>query len=581
MKAKRFSISLSTLSVLAIVASAIAAVTICTIIFSTVYSRSLTRDAHVASEQAVSRAELAVNNYLDSVTNKLFLVSRVLSEVQTPQEAEARLSAFTMIQSDIYAITVYDADGRILSCIGSGGKRKASPLQDLSFNKKLFDSASSYSISKPHVQTLFENEYPWVVTVGAAVDTPVLGSGCYIAIDFMFSEIAQYIDGIGIGRRGYCFILDDCGEFIYHSQQQLLFSGLKSEDTAYLLSLPDGVTDAGHVIYTQKTTEITPWRIVGVTYTDELAAERRLQVFITILLSCLFCSCIILLVLFVYAKAVNAPVKALIRAMKDFETTAGKFTFSGGGEAVTEISVISRSFEHMSIQIQQLMERIRREEKELRKIELKALQAQINPHFLYNTLDSIQWMCEQDKTESAAKMVSALARLFRISISRGRELIPIRDELMHAKNYLVIQSFRYRDQFTYSFDVDTALEPYLCNKITIQPLIENAIYHGIDRLVDEGEIHVTVKQADDNPNDILIIVRDNGVGMTEAQCAAILQKGHSDSRGIGVKNVDDRLKIYFGEQYGITIQTELDVGTAVTVRIPKIEKEPEQNEEEK
>ena len=152
---------------------------------------------------------------------------------------------------------------------------------------------------------------------------------------------------------------------------------------------------------------------------------------------------------------------------------------------------------------------------------------------------------------------------------------------MHAKNYLVIQSFRYRDQFTYSFDVDTALEPYLCNKITIQPLIENAIYHGIDRLVDEGEIHVTVKQADDNPNDILIIVRDNGVGMTEAQCAAILQKGHSDSRGIGVKNVDDRLKIYFGEQYGITIQSELDVGTAVTVRIPKIEKEPEQNEEEK
>ncbi len=581
MKARRLLISLSALSIISIVVAVIAAVTICTVIFSNLYSSSLMHDAYVSSEQAVDQAELAVNSYFHSITNKLSLISKIIAQESSPSDSEARLSAFTLIQNDIYAITVYDANGQIVSCVGSGGKRKEQVVKDLSFDKDLFDSAKDFSLSAPHVQTLFENEYPWVITVSAAVDTPVLGSGRYIAIDFMFSEIAKYIDNIGIGRHGYCFIIDKDGEIIYHPQQQLLFSGLKTENTDYLLSLPDGITNTKNVIYTLKPTETNSWRIVGVNYTDELAAERRLQIFISIIISFLFCNLIMLIVLAIYSKKVNAPIKSLIRAMKNFEMNTDEFTLVAGSESVTEIRVLSRSFEHMSVKIRHLMERIRMEEKELRKIELKALQAQINPHFLYNTLDSIQWMCEQGKNDSAAKMISALARLFRISISRGRELIPIRDELLHAKNYLVIQSFRYRDQFTYSFDSDPELEKYLCNKITIQPLIENAIYHGIDRLVDEGEIKISVKTANDDSNDIFITVEDNGVGMTEEQCNAILQKEHSDSRGIGVKNVNDRLKIYFGDKYGISIKSELDVGTAVTVRIPKIEKEPEQNEENK
>ena len=229
----------------------------------------------------------------------------------------------------------------------------------------------------------------------------------------------------------------------------------------------------------------------------------------------------------------------------------------------------------MSHEIKKLMEKVRNEETQLRKTELKALQAQINPHFLYNTLDSVQWMCEQGKNKDAAAMVSALAKLFRISISRGKELIPIRDELNHAKSYLIIQSYRYRDQFTYFFDIDESLTGYLCNKITLQPLIENAIYHGLDRMVDEGEIKITLKKAQDGSDDILFAVSDNGVGMTEEQCEKILKKEKSNSSGIGVKNVNDRLKIYFGDKYGLSIKSELDEGTEVTVRIPRIEESGE------
>ena len=221
----------------------------------------------------------------------------------------------------------------------------------------------------------------------------------------------------------------------------------------------------------------------------------------------------------------------------------------------------------MVLRIQRLMTTVREEEVNLRKTELKALQAQINPHFLYNTLDSIAWMCEQGRNADAVKMVHALARLFRISISRGHELIPVAKEIEHAESYLQIQKYRYKNQFTYEFDVDPACLNYYCNKITLQPIIENAINHGLDFLVDEGHITVGVSQEGD---DIVFSVTDNGVGMSREQIAAIMQQDPGDRTGIGIRNVNDRLQIYFGRQYGLHITSELDVGTRVEIRMPKI-----------
>lgn len=574
-KRKRFSLSLSALTVICVTVASLAAVSSCIAIFASVYSRSLMRDAKVNSEQTVQQTAIAVNNNLEAMKNKLTAVRNILYESKEPDDFRSKTEALTKIQNDIFAVTVYDHEGNILSCTGSGNTLKKETYKDLSFDKALFEGAADFALSEPHVQTLFDGVYPWVVTLAIRTDRPVFGGGTYVAIDFSFSEIAKYIDKVGVGRHGYCYITDAEGNIIYHPQQQLIFSHLKSEDAGIVSSLSDGVHEDENVIYTLSTTYDRSWLIVGVSYTDELVTERQSQIFMSIVVSLLCCAAVSVAVLAVYAIIVNAPVRSLIKAMKAFENAADSFSYSSGNEAVTELQVLSDSFEHMSNRIKQLMERVRTEETELRKTELKALQAQINPHFLYNTLDSIQWMCEQGKNEDAMKMVSALAKLFRISISRGHELIPIKDELQHAKNYLVIQSYRYRNQFSYSFDIETRLEHYLCNKITVQPLIENAIYHGIDRMVDEGEIKISVKEAPDNKDDILITVEDNGVGMTEEQCRKILRKERSDSSGIGVKNVNDRLKIYFGEKYGLTIKSELDVGTIVTVRIPKIEAEAE------
>ena len=254
--------------------------------------------------------------------------------------------------------------------------------------------------------------------------------------------------------------------------------------------------------------------------------------------------------------------------MAQFEKNADNFVYEPVS-GVREVQNLSSSFAHMVRKIQQLMATVRAEEVNLRKTELRALQAQINPHFLYNTLDSISWMCERGKNQEAVVMVNALAQLFRISISKGHELIPIRSEVQHAKSYLQIQSVRYKDQFSYRFEVDESCLDYLCNKITLQPIIENAIYHGINGLVDEGEIVIRIESQGD---DILATVEDNGVGMEKEQIDAIFRRSDSKS-GIGIKNVNDRLKIWFGEAYGITIESVPDEGTRVIVRMPKKQKE--------
>lgn len=575
MKLRKTAISLSFLTVAAVAVSTLAAVSLSVAIFASVYSNAINENAAVNAEQTVNQAAVAVNNTVNSMRLKLKSTADILRLGESGTQIKNSVSALLNAENEILSVTVYSEDGGVVFSESSGDKLRRSSAKDLSFNKDLFDEYPDFSLSKPHVRTSFEGGYPWVVTAALKSDDNILSSGRYIAIDFSFDSLAEYIDNVGVGNHGYCYIADLNGEIIYHPQQQVIFSGIKNEDAKSVAMLSAGSDIKNNKITAVCRTFDKRWKIVGISYTDELETEKRNQIFLSITAAFFCCAAVIVVALAVYRKVLNRPVHSLIKAIGEFEKNTSGFSYTEQTPSVKEIKKLADSFVHMSGKINELMDRVRKEETELRKTELRALQAQINPHFLYNTLDSIQWMCEQGKTEDAGAMVGALAKLFRISISRGREIIPIKDELRHAESYLVIQSYRYKNQFSYRFDVDEALLDFLCNKITIQPLIENAIYHGIDRMVDEGEITVTLKQAPDSQNDILIIVKDNGVGMTSEQCEAILKKDRSDSGGIGVKNVNDRLKIYFGDNYGISIKSELDIGTEITVRIPKITKEPE------
>lgn len=541
-----------------------------TLFFSVSYKNSMFSSAYVTSKQSVAQADETVSNYIFSIKSKLDNLCVETDKCTDAASLQKVISTAARLKDDIYCVSVYDMQGNVLSNGNDTDENIKDGLTDLSFDKSVYSNLKDgYAISQPHVNTLYQNKYPWVVTIAKKEYSNLFSQQVFVAIDFKFSSIAKYIDKVSIGQRGYCYIVNSKGQIIYHPQQQMLFSGLKEENTFEISELSDGIHRKKDNIYNISSLDSCNWKIVGVSFNDEITQAVKSQVVVGLIFALLFSAFMSAVIYFLLSRTVTRPVRRLVASMQKFEKQAETFEYKADMSNVAEFQTLSTSFEHMVLMIQSLVEKVHNEEIVLRKTELKALQAQINPHFLYNTLDSIQWMCEQDNSKDAVKMVGALAKLFRISISHGNEFIAISDELKHAESYLIIQSYRYKNQFTYSFDVDKSVLDCMCNKITIQPFIENAIYHGLDRMVDEGEIKIIVERRG---KDIAIIVKDNGLGMTEEQCKAVLQKGRSDSKGIGVKNVDDRLKIYFGEEYGITIDSELDVGTTVTIKIPKIEK---------
>lgn len=535
----------------------------CIFLFLDRYRSAMVQSARTSSAQAVSQVSNTVGNYLQDMDQAMTLVKQSMLEHES--DRDELLAAFLEFRPDVVAVTSYSAQGTLLDCWSPGRQPKENIYQNLSFNlEKVLNSQTAY-MTAPHVETIFESYYPWVVTMTAPLDQG--GEAAWVSLDLSFSSISSYINNVSIGQRGYCFLIDRDGNIIYHPQQQLLYAGLKSEDTEALSALRDGTYVDDTVIYCLTSVAGSDWRIVGVSYVDELVNRNvRDMIRLSGMLAVVVLAAA-LLTSWLLSRLLDRPLRGLASAMESFEADADHFTYRPVG-GTREVRELSDSFGHMVLRIQQLMSTVREEEVNLRKTELKALQAQINPHFLYNTLDSIAWMCEQGRNADAVKMVHALARLFRISISKGHELIPISKEIEHAESYLQIQKYRYKNQFTYQFDVDPDCLDYYCNKITLQPIIENAINHGLDLLVDEGVILVQVRQ---DGEDIVFSVQDNGVGMSPEQIDSILRHGPKDRTGIGIKNVNDRLKIYFGKQYGLHITSELDVGTCVEIRMPKIQ----------
>lgn len=538
------------------------------VVFVTTYRASMIQNVKTSSDQAAVQVERIVDNYMDDISRSLKLIEGFFLEEEPVRDVD--LNHMADLRSDVTAITSYDPETGELTGAWTGHKVfKKDALANLSFNKEEMPELGEIVISRPHVESLLLNEYPWVVSISTRI-RQADGTEQIVVLDSRFSQIASYVDTVGVGSHGYCFIMDQDGTIIYHPQQQLIFAGLKEENTQNMTAHSDGSYEENSLIYTIRTRKGSSWRIVAVSFVDELIEDRLKDCLILLagLLLIVLAATIVSSV--VLSRYISRPIHSLNKAMGEFEANAEGFSYEPVYGSL-EVTSLSNAFGHLVIRIQELMNKVRNEEIVLRKTELRALQAQINPHFLYNTLDSIAWMCEEGRTKDAVEMVNALARLFRISISKGHELIPVEKEVEHAKSYLQIQKFRYKNQFQYSFEVQESCLGYYCNKITLQPIIENAIYHGLNRMIDEGFIEIRIFEDGD---DVVFTVEDNGVGMTKEQCESILHKEvKGQTGGIGIKNVNDRVKIYFGEQYGMKIESELDEGTKVSIRMPKLKED--------
>ena len=266
---------------------------------------------------------------------------------------------------------------------------------------------------------------------------------------------------------------------------------------------------------------------------------------------------------------ITAPIKELEKSVNALEAGELDTDIDIGGSY--EIQHLGRSIGEMARRIQVLMEDIVAQHESKRKSEFDTLQSQINPHFLYNTLDIIVWMIENEQKQEAVKIVTALARFFRISLSKGKSIIPVGDELEHVRNYLTIQQKRFKNKFTYRIQAADEVLNLASLKLMLQPLVENAIYHGMEFMDGDGEILVKAELKDGG---LCFTIADNGLGMTEKQVEGLLtgetKSSSGKGSGIGVKNVNERIRLYFGEGYGLTILSEPDEGTAIKIRLPAV-----------
>lgn len=374
---------------------------------------------------------------------------------------------------------------------------------------------------------------------------------------------------------GEITVLNDRNDILYSNERDKIatVSGMKlpnrTDEREYTGSfIGDGPSGAS-ALHHYYESPITHWIYLQSTPLSELLKESR-RIYALTLYMIAAASLLSLLLAALISRHISTPIRRLERSMKKVEE--GNLDTRVEVSSSDEIGRLSRAFNRMAYQIQELMNQNSAVHEMKRRSELQALQAQINPHFLYNTLDSIVWMAEGGKNREVVYMTTALAKLFRISLSNGKDLVPLSDEAEHIRSYLEIQKMRYGDQLDYSIEIDSELSGCKVLKVLLQPIVENAIYHGIKNKTGIGMIRIFGHRYEDL---LLLQISDNGLGMAPETLLTLFEAKRTVSKtgGIGIRNVDERIKLYFGQAYGLKIESEPNIGTTVYVTLPIIETE--------
>lgn len=474
-------------------------------------------------------------------------------------------------------IALFTQGGAMVESVPAARLKKNLNITGEKWFANALEKTENQHFSDPHVQYIFENnenQYRWVFSLSRAVELTEGTSTTQgvLLVDLSYSSLEHLFEGVTTGKGGYVYLIGSDGEILYHPRIQLIDSGRLKENNKAASGYKDGihreVFEGDNRIITVKSVGYTGWKIVGVTPNSVVSLNTiKTRLFIVFMIT-LILFILVLINSYISSRITN-PIKELEKSVGILEEGDLETAVSIGGSY--EIQHLGNSIKNMAIQIRVLMDDIVTEHEAKRKQEFDTLQSQINPHFLYNTLDIIVWMIENEQKNEAVKAVTALARFFRISLSKGKSIITVRDELEHVRSYLMIQHMRFKNKFSYEIQAEEECMELTSLKLILQPLVENAIYHGMEFMDGEGEIKLSVMRKGDN---LIIQVSDNGLGMTEEQVKSLfsheVQVTSKKGSGIGVKNVNERIKLYFGENYGLTIDSEPDEGTTITILLPAV-----------
>lgn len=498
------------------------------------------------------------------------------------------LQGFTTLYSEVAGILVVNSKGEYIS--NEMYARTAENLTQEDWYEEAVRNKGIFKIvGHPHDRNVTTHvnykDSEVVSAVRAILDPDTQQVKGVVLIDLKLRVIAETAQDVRLGKTGYLTVLDGNGELIYAPPDPYIdrvpLDRLGRDGSGTYAERMDG----RDLQFIYRVSPFTNWTTVGVFSMEESAAEMREIRFYVV--SFVFIVCLLgMTASFYLAHSISRPIGQLASFMQ--KAQSGDLTIRHWSDRTDEIGLLGRRFNAMLQQIGRLLSLTELQERQKREAELRSLQAHIKPHFLYNTLDTIHWMARRKGAEDIAEMAESLSKLFRIGLSKGNDIIPLGDEIEHIRSYLQIQHVRYQNKLDYSLHIAPEVQDVYVLKLILQPIVENAIYHGIKERRGPGQI---VIEAAEDGGMLVITIRDDGKGIP-AEKLALLQKelqaaatadaddgerqherqpaNSGDGKGYGMLNVQARIALTFGAKYGLAIQSEEGLGTVVTVTHPMI-----------
>ena len=517
------------------------------------------------SQTTISQTSHFIQSYikkLETTSTSLPQQADVLSYAENPSQDKVKgirdlFLTILKTDQDLKAVVLVTKSGQVISTDDSVQMKTSSDMMAEDWYQKAIHQGV-----KPVLTPARKSDSQWVISVTQElVDVKGANLGV-LRLDISYETLEAYLNQLQLGQQGFAFIINENHEFVYHPKHTVYSSASEMEVMKPYIEIGQGYTLDHQSYVSQEKIAGTDWTVIGVSSLEKLDQVRS-QLMWTLLgasaLSLLACLCLVWFSL----KRWIAPLKDLRETMLEIASGAQNLRAKEAG--AYELREVTRQFNAMLDQIDQLMIDIRRQEETTRQYQLQALSSQINPHFLYNTLDTIIWMAEFQDSQRVVQVTKSLATYFRLALNQGKDLICLSDEINHVRQYLFIQKQRYGDKLEYEIDENPAFDKLVLPKLVLQPLVENALYHGIKEKEGQGHIRVSVQKQDSG---MVIRIEDDGVGF---QAAGDSSQSQLKRGGVGLQNVDQRFKLHFGDNYQMKIDSAPDRGTTVEIYINRIE----------
>lgn len=517
-----------------------------------------------------------LQDYLETVIKEEddYVDSGIGKNMRSYEMSSQAFSDTLLSRTDISSIMIFGKKKMLLNRSMYTYQKVALDYSKLDWYAKAVAKPQDAIITGPNRHSFFDTDDE-VISLSREVQSYENGTfRGVILINLNMNKITEICNSFQEKQENFICIINDKGELVYEQQNGRERFAFDEKENRQELNTALGKTKEScfrlnyrgeKYLVTRTDMKTTGWTLVSMVPYKSVMAETMAISGVMIL-----AVAITLIVTLLLLNRILTGVVKPLKKLEKYMVQVNPDNMDQRMEILTddEIGHLSMKFNQMMDRIRNLKEQVIEEQEDKRKYELQALQAQINPHFLYNTLDSIIWMAETNDSNIVA-MTEALAKLFRISLNKGNEEISLERELEHVKNYLIIQSMRYADKFTYEISAEPGVERCRTIKLILQPIVENCIYHGIKKKRGTGKITIRAYRREQN---LIIEVSDDGCGMPEEICRKILsdeiESENISGSGIGVKNVNERIQLRFGKKYGLSYSSEEGVGTTVTYVLP-------------